>query len=145
MSLNTATHFWIEAGGMSGDPNHRHQIEFSNDLVQFFDQNALATEIVTIRLPDGSPHVRPLTYRGTDYGQWTEQWRLGLPTVNMGGPPYAGRVLKFERITAGGNVIYALEVADAGSATANAWRAQAAAAGQVAQTGGPQGREFGYW
>jgi len=142
MPLNTATHFWIEAGAMSGDPNHRHQIEFSHDLVQFFDPGALATEIVTIRLPAGTLHVRPLTYRGTDYGQWTAQWRLGLPTVNMGGPPYAGRILKFERITAGGNVIYAIEVEDAGSPTANGWRA---AGGNVEHTGGPHGREYGYW
>src|SRR5260370_31961176 len=122
MSLKSATHFWIEAGAMSGDPSHRHQIEFSNDLVQFFGKNALQSEIVTIRLPQQSLHVRPLTYRGTDYGQWSEQWRLGLPTVNMGGPPYAGRVLKFERIDAGGNVIFALQVAGTKSATFKSWR-----------------------
>jgi hypothetical protein len=63
----------------------------------------------------------------------------------MGGPPYSGRVLKFERITAGGTTIYAIEVADVGSAQANAWRTQAQAAGQVGMTAVHHGREYGWW
>ena len=130
---------------MSGDPHHRHQIEFSNDLAQFFDNNSRAAEVVTIRLPNGTMHVRPLTYRGTDYGQWTEQWRLGLPTVNMGGPAYAGRVILFRRVAIGGSYIYDLEVENVGSAAANGWRNHAQAHGEVGTTGGPNGRDFGWW
>jgi hypothetical protein len=145
MPIRTAINFWIEAGQMSGDPNHRHQIEFSNDLVQFFDQNARATEVLMIRLPNGSVHIRPLTYRGIDYGQWTEQWRLGLPTVNMGGPEYAGRVILFRKVSTGSGIIYDLEVADAGSSTARSWRRQAQRHRQLGTTGGPNGRAYGWW
>ncbi|MGD0767479.1 MAG: hypothetical protein ABSB42_04565 [Tepidisphaeraceae bacterium] len=145
MPIQTATHFWIEAGQMSGDPNHRHQIEFSNDLAEFFDNNSRDAEVVTVRLPDGSQHFRPLTYRGTDYGQWTEQWRLGLPTVNMGGPAYAGRVILFRRVATGAGHIYDLEVEDVGSPAALDWQNQAQAHGRVGVTAVHDGRNFGWW
>jgi len=73
--IANANTFWIEAGAMSGGP--RHQVEFSNDLAQFFDETSRENEIVTIRLPNGQEVARPLTYRGTDYDQWTDIWRLG--------------------------------------------------------------------
>lgn len=139
--IGNATSFWIEAGAMSGDPEHRHQIEFSNELVQFFDQQSRHNEVLTIQLPDGQPVIRPLTYRGTDYGQWTNIWRLGLPTVNMGGPPYAGRFIRFDRL---GPCLYRITVEDAGSAAVASWRQQSVFVGN---TGGdaPNGREYGYW
>ena len=147
--IKAATAFWIHAGEMSGDPNHRHQVEFTDELARFFDDNARATEILMVRLPNGQVCVRPLTYRGTDYGQWTgDIWRLGLPTARMGGPMYAGRVIKFDRISSGGNFIYDLSVEDVGSATALAWQQQAQSHGCVGTTGGGgayAGRLYGYW
>jgi len=145
MPIERATNFSIETGQMSGDPNHRHQIEFSNDLVQFFDEDARTTEVLTMRLPDGRTHIRPLTYRGTDYGQWTEQWRLGLPTVNMGGPDYAGRVILFRKSSTNSGLIYDIEVADVDSSEAGSWHRQAQRHGEVGTTGGPNGRAFGWW
>jgi hypothetical protein len=137
--IQRAATFWIEAGAMSGPPEHRHQIEFSNDLVQFFDQQSRDNEVVTIELPDGHNVVRPLTYRGTDYGQWTDIWRLGLPTVNMGGPQYAGRYIRFDRL---GPQLYRITVEDTGSAAVTNWRQQSAFVGN---TGGPNGRGYGYF
>src|SRR5262245_53010135 len=102
--IRTAGSFWIEAGSMSGGSGN--QIEFSNDVAEFFDDRAREEEIAMIRLPGGQTYARPLTYRGTDYGQWTDIWRLGLPTTSMGGPDYAGRVIKFERVVEGAIVVY---------------------------------------
>ena len=135
--IEDATTFWIEAGAMSGGP--RHQIEFSNDLAQFFDQASRDSEIITIELSEGQQLPRPLTYRGTEYDQWTSIWRLGLPTEQMGGPPYAGRFLRFDRL---GEGTYRLTVDDADSPAVSQWRQNSTV---VSSTGGPQGREFGYW
>lgn len=129
---------------MSGPPDHRHQIEFSDDLALFFRDEERADEIVSMRGNLGGPDwSRPLTYRGTDYGQWTEMWRLGLLTRRMGGPDYAGRVIRLERVTRAGNVSYRLLVAEAGSQEAGEWRTNSA--GNAAITGGPHGREYGFW
>ena len=93
MDIKNATSFWIEAGAMSSAS--RHQVELPNYLAEFFDDHSRASEIVVVRLPDGHKYTRPFVYRGTDYGQWTEQWRLHLPTVEMGGLDYPGKILKF--------------------------------------------------
>jgi hypothetical protein len=127
----------MEAGAMSGGP--RHQIEFSNELAQFFDLTSRTNEIVTIRLPNGQEVVRPLTYRGTDYDQWTDIWRLGLPTQAMGGPEYAGRYIRLDRL---GPARYQLTVEDAGSTAVAQWKSSSTV---VDNTGGAQGREYGYW
>src|SRR5262245_1417197 len=107
--IRTASSFWIEAGSMSGGSGN--QIEFANELAEFFDDRGREEEIVTVRLPGGQTYSRPLTYRGTDYGQWTDIWRLGLPTSSMGAPEYAGRVIKFDRVVQGGSVVYEIAVA----------------------------------
>jgi hypothetical protein len=97
-NIRDATVLWIEAGAMSGPPDHRHQIEFPNDIAEYFDDISRENEVVWIRTPGGPLYARPLTYRGTDYGQWTEIWRLGLLTPTMGGPQYVGRVIRFDRV-----------------------------------------------
>ncbi len=137
-TIDKAKTFWIEAGAMSGPPEHRHQIEFSNDLVQFFDKQSRDNEVLTIQLPDGTEVPRPLTYRGTDYGQWTNIWRLGLPTQNMGGPQYAGRYIRFDRIKTG---TYRIDIQNAGKEV-EGWRKQSKFVGN---TGGPNGREYGFF
>lgn len=145
-----ATHFWIEAGGMSGPPEHRHQIEFAGDLVQFFVHPVRGSEEIPMRMRGRSSVLwRPLTARGTDYGQWTEIWRLGLPTPAMGGVPYVGRVIKFQRVDlpnslSGSSVVYEVEVVDVGSPEALEWESRAQQEGETGHTGG-HGREYGFW
>jgi hypothetical protein len=132
----------MESGGMSGDPEHRHQIEFSDEVAQFFDHDARANEVIQMRFAGQPPLNRPLTYRGTDYGQWQDMWRLGLPTRNMGAPQYAGRVIKLQKVASNGGVVYEIEVADVGSPQHQNWQNQSAYTGV---TGGPAGRNYGYW
>lgn len=144
--VRTANTFWIHAGQMSGDPDHRHQLELTDDLARFFDDDARASEVITIRLPEGTMHVRPLTYRGDDYGQWSgDIWRIGLPTARMGGPVYAGRVIRLDRVSVARRVVYDLTVADVDGPEAAEWEREAEERGVVDHTGGPAGRAYGYW
>src|SRR5262249_11283242 len=116
--------------------------EFTNDVAEFFDDRAREEEIVAIRLPGGQTYSRPLTYRGTDYGQWTDIWRLGLPTRSMGAPEFAGRVIKFDRVVEGKTVVYQIAVSDPGAAEVRDWQRRSSTRGT---TGGAQGRDYGYW
>ena len=141
-NIRAVTTLWMEAGAMSGPPDHRHQIEFPNDIAEYFDDVARDDEVLLMRLPGAQLHARPLTYRGTDYGQWTEIWRLGLLTPNMGGPQYVGRVIRFDRVPTREKTIYELRVADPGSAEANGWENQSI---HTDTTGGPAGRRYGFW
>jgi hypothetical protein len=149
--IAAATHLWIEAGAMSGPPTHRHQIEFAGDLVRFFIDPNSGSEFIPIRLPSrGEVLWRPLTARGTDYGQWTEIWRLGLPTPLMGGPAYAGRVISFTRRrlhepTDNVHIVFDLEVADLGSTEAATWERDADSHGTNGRTGAGQQRRYGWW
>jgi hypothetical protein len=149
MSIRNADFFWIEAGAMSGPPAHRHQIEFANDLAEFFDDWSRDSETAPLWIAGGDVIWRPLTYRGTDYGQWTEIWRLGLHTPAMGGPQYVDRIIGFRRVVGqhdGGWVMsYELLVEDEGSPQAQQWENDSAAHGQTGVTGGPEGRRFGWY
>src|SRR5450759_942555 len=143
MAIRTAKNLWIRAGDMRGPPSARHQIEFPNDVAEFFRASERKSRTVWIRVRQRRPAwSRPLAYRGTDYGQWAEMWRLGLPTARMGGPSYAGRVIRFERVREAGNTYYRLHVSDLGSADSQSWRIASGA--NVGVTGGPFGREYGF-
>jgi len=143
MKISNAFTFWIEAGSMSSAS--RHQVELPNYLAEYFDDHSRSSELVTVRLPDGSTYTRPFVYRGTDYGQWTEQWRLHLPTVEMGGLDYPGKILKFVRLQEGGSTLYELDVIDPGSSEGAQLEIEAKRAGTLDSTGGYQGRQYGYW
>jgi len=143
MKINKASTFGIEAGAMSSAS--RHQVELPNYLAEFFDDLSRATELVTVRLPGGSTYPRPFVYRGTDYGQWTEQWRLHLPTVEMGGLDYPGKILKFVRLHEGGSALYELAVIEPGSSEAAQLEIEAKKARTLGSTGSSQGRQYGYW
>lgn len=149
MTIRTAEFFWIEAGAMSGPPAHRHQIEFANELAEFFDDWSRESETVPLALPGADVIWRPLTYRGTDYGQWTEIWRLGLHTPKMGGPQYVDQVVGFRRVVeqhdGGWLMYYELQVTGPGSNDAATWDANANAFGEAGTTGGPEGRRFGWY
>lgn len=148
--IAAAENLWIEAGGMSGPPDHRHQIEFAGSLVEFFVNPVRGSEELPMRMRGQANLIwRPLSARGTDYGQWTAIWRLGLPTLAMGGVDYAGRVIKFRRVrlqvpSFGSTVVFEVEVADVNSEAANEWCLQSERHGQRGTTGG-QGRSFGWW
>ncbi len=140
-SIEDADHFWIEAGRMSGEP--RHQTEFGEGLVRFFDQATRDNERILIRLPDGSIHERPFVVRGPHH--WTAIVRVGLPTAAQGGPQYQDRAIKFTRGHKGATFVYDLDVADPSSEQALLWRRHAAAKGHIGRTGGGGGREYGWW
>jgi len=140
LSIRNAMHLWIEAGAMSGPPEHRHQIEFAEELAQFFHAPRRDLEINLIY--GGLGVLRPLTFRGTARGQFVEIWRLGLLTPRMGGPQYVNRVVRFTRA---GRDRYVLEVADQNSASANRWLRDANRTGYVGRTGGASGRKYGFY
>jgi len=140
MSIETATHLWIEAGDLSG--GSRNQIEFSDDLVAFFDEDSRHTEQVFIAYDKTVKSYCPLTNRAQDYGQWTNIWRLGLITKAKGGMDYQGRVICLEKRKIGKAYVYVITVADLNSALHKEWIAKSIQSGT---TGGAEGRAFGYF
>lgn len=143
MPNQNATTFWMEAGSM-GTGGSRNQLEMPNDLAEFFEQEARTNEIVTIQLNPGVQHIRPFVYRGDDYGHYTERWRLCLPTARMGGPDYADRVVRFDKLLIGNALIFHLSVADNGSPEQVSWRQQSVPPnGGMGDTFG--GRGYGWW
>ena len=139
--IGDAQYLWIDAGAMSGGP--RHQTEFADDVAEFFDDDTRQMELINIRLPDGSIHVRPFTYRGEEH-HWTEIWRISLPTAAMGGPDYQHRVIRFSKVYLGRGVLYDVEAADVGSSEALAWEDETSTNGTVGQTGSGAGRRYGW-
>jgi hypothetical protein len=143
MCSPNATTFWMEAGSM-GTGGSRNQLEMPNDLAEFFGDEARTNEIVTIQLAPGVQHFRPFVYRGDDYGHYTDRWRLCLPTARMGGPDYADRVVRFDKVQIGGATVFQLTVTDRNSAAHTAWRQQSDPPnGDRGTTFG--GREYGWW
>lgn len=140
MSLNTATYLWFEAGDMSG--GSRNQIEFSDDLANFFDEEARSSEKVFIAYDKETKAFCPFTNRAQSYGQWTNIWRLGLITKAKGGADYQGRVICLEKRKIGKLYVYVISVADLNSEKHNEWVAKSVAKGV---TGGAEGRAYGYF
>jgi len=140
MSIETATHLWFEAGNMSG--GSRNQIEFSEELVRFFDDDSRAAEQVFIAYDETIKAFCPLTNRGQDYGQWANIWRLGLITKAKGGVDYQGRVICLEKRKIGKKHVYVIDVTDQNSVSHKDWIAKSI---HVSTTGGAEGRAFGYF
>lgn len=140
MSINTATYLWFEAGDMSG--GSRNQIEFSDDLAKFFDEEARSSEKVFIAYDKEIKAFCPFTNRAQDYGQWTNIWRLGLITKAKGGADYQGRVICLEKRKIGKSFVYVISVADLNSEKHKDWVAKSVAKGV---TGGAEGRAYGYF
>jgi hypothetical protein len=144
-TIEAAVHMWLEAGAMSGPPEQRHQVELAGDTVLFFDAASRRAERVWIMPPRGEGVERPLTHRGHSHGQWGDIWRLGLPTLAMGGVEYPGRILHFERRTGQDRVYYVLEVAEPESSRAAWWKRLSERDGASGTTPGAEGRLYGYW
>lgn len=140
MSIDTATHFWFEAGEMSG--GSRNQVEFSDDLVMFFDEESRTAGEVFVAYDKTIKSFCPLTNRAQDYGQWTNIWRLGLITKAKGGAEYHGRVICLEKRKIGQKFVYVIAVVDPNSIAHKDWIAKSAHTGT---TGGAEGRAFGYF
>jgi len=140
MSIETATHLWFEAGDMSG--GSRNQIEFSEELVRFFDDDSRAAEQVFVAYDKTIKAFCPLTNRGQDYGQWTNIWRLGLITKAKGGVDYQGRVICLEKRKIGQKYVYVITVTDLNSTSHKDWISKST---YVSTTGGAEGRAFGYF
>ncbi|MGC1685904.1 MAG: hypothetical protein WA734_09820 [Candidatus Acidiferrales bacterium] len=144
LDIRNARNLWIECGAMSGPPEHRHQIEFAEDLAAYFHAPHRNAQI-SLRFGQGAAHLRPLTFRGTARGQFVEIWRLGLLTRPMGGPLYANRIVRFVRLA---QDEYALDVADRGERNAQRWLRDANRMGYVGRTGAPSAkarRQFGFY
>ena len=135
--------FWLEMGAM-GTGGSRNQLEMPDELAMFFGDEAREEEIVTIQLPSGTQHVRPFVYRGDDYGHFTDRWRLCLPTARMGGPEYANRVARFDKVQIVEATVFRLTVADLNSTIHADWRQQSLRpnAGIDTTFGG---RQYGWW
>ena len=137
-----ATTFWIDAGAMQGGA--RNQLEMTDALAKYFGKQARTDEVITIQLAPGVQLVRPLVYRGDDYGHYKERWRLCLPTAHMGGPAYPNRVVRFDRLRVGGVNAFQLTVANRNSAAHKDWKAHSRGAkGGSGTTFG--GRQYGWW
>ena len=138
--MNTATFLWVEAGDMSG--GSRNQIEFSDDLVSFFDEEARTSGQVFIAYNKEIKALCHLSNRAQDYGQWTNIWRLGLITQAKGGVDYQGRVICLEKRKIGKSYVYVITVTDLNSVEHKEWVAKSKGIGM---TGGTEGRNYGYF
>lgn len=140
MTIDAATHLWFEAGDLSG--GSRNQVEFSEELVRFFDEQSREAGKVFIAFDKTTKLYCPLTNRGQDYGQWTNIWRLGLITQAKGGVDYQGRIVCFERRAVGKMYVYLITVTDPNSDIHKDWISKSTHTGS---TGGADGRRFGYF
>ena len=137
--IETARHFWMEAGMASG--MDRHQIEFPEWLARFFREPVRGRVDLRIRIGNRVWDGRPLTHKVTTLG--VEIWRFGTPTIRAGGEWIQNRVLRFTRTNDPDT--FDLAVEDVGSASANRWRKAASKSGQLGQTGGASPRQYGVY
>lgn len=142
MPISNATVFWIEAGAMQGDSHNG--LEIPPELAEFFGPDAFLDGSIFMNWAPGIVRERPFILRDKDdYAHKKDRVRLWLPTSRMGGPLYVGRVVRFEKLSAGGFLLFSLDVADVNSVDHVAWRQQSQASGQSGLTEGK--REWGYW
>lgn len=140
MTVGNAKHLWFEAGDMSG--GSRNQVEFSEELVKFFDEDSRAAGQVFVAYDSKTKAYCPLANRGKDYGQWSSIWRLGLITEDKGGQPYPEKIIHLEKKLIGKRFVYLIEVIEPNSAEHDSLLANSSEQGI---TGGAEGRAFGYW
>jgi hypothetical protein len=140
MPIHAAVNLWLEAGEMSG--GSRNQIEFSDELVKFFDPSSLGAGQIFIAYDSKIKGNCPISDRGTDYGQRVNIWRLGLITEDKGGQSYPGRIIHFEKKLIGKKYVYVIKVHDFNSSEHKSLVSQSTFTGM---TGGTSGRAYGYW
>lgn len=140
MTIVGATHLWFEAGDMSG--GSRNQVEFSDELVKFFDEDSRNSGKVFVAYDSKTKAYCPLANRGQEYGQWSNIWRLGLITEDKGGEPYPGKIIHLEKRLIGKRYVYLIEVIEPDSPEHKSLLANSI---QTGVTGGSEGRAFGHW
>lgn len=137
-NISTASALWIEVGKASGI--ERHQVEFPFWLASFFGQPEKKRIDLTLVNKKKSWTGRPLTYKQTTFG--VDIWRLGMPTVTMGGEPIQDRVIRFKRTPQAHRFEFA--IADLDSSQSKKWLREASSFGHLGRTGGSHSRRCGY-
>jgi hypothetical protein len=137
--LGAAGTLWIEAGAMSG--GSRNQVEFSEELAEFFGPIERATRLLRIRANAKEWDDRPLSHKITTFG--VEIWRLSLPTENSGGFYYPGKVICLRRFTNRDGQYVEVDVAGPRSQKYARWRSTAHRQGYVGLTSGQ--RAYGFF
>lgn len=133
-----ATHFWIEVGKASGI--ERHQIEFPKHLASFFGQPKKKRVDLTLVNDATTWPGRPLSYKRTSFN--VDIWRLGMPTVTMGGEVIQNRVIRYSRTKI--KKVFKFEISDLSSNSATAWLNECSLGGHLGQTRGAHPRRYGY-
>ncbi|HTD08440.1 MAG TPA: phospholipase D family protein [Solirubrobacteraceae bacterium] len=130
---------WVEARGQSGGSDN--QLELPREAYRFFrlgggHSNHLIGQPVLVS--GGSEWTdRKLTWHGQ--GKMNTMERLNLPTLKMGGFPYAGATILFVRERSR----YRLTVARTGDPVVRAWRRASRAAGHEYRLGRTSPRRCG--
>ena len=125
---------------MSG--GSRNQVEFPEELAEFFAPPIDAQRWLTIMAGARTWNDRPLSAKRTTFG--VAIWRLSLPTQTQSGMRYADRVIRFERVQGpGGREAFRIAVTDLGSDVHERWQQEALDGGEVGTTSGD--RKYGVY
>jgi hypothetical protein len=139
-NLNKAEYFFLEVGAGSGPPGARHQVEFPEALARLFGPVHRGPRLITLTDSNHVWNNRPLSYKTTTYG--VEIWRLGMPTLQMGGVPISERVIQFTK-TPKDNT-YGIEVVDTHSAEFRCWTTIANVSGHLGTTMAQRSLIYGF-
>ncbi len=139
--IEFATTLFIEVGAGSGPPHARHQVEFPESIVRYFGKPRQGRRDLTLIAGNKSWRNRPLSFKQTTFG--VAIWRLGMPTQTTGGDPVAQRVIRFERTAKRWQFRY--RVLDVNGREHRQCIADANLHGHLGSTGGPSGRQFGFF
>lgn len=137
-NINRAQSFWIEVGKGSGI--QRHQVEFSRELASFFGKPIVRKRGLTLQNDNDTWSERPFSHKKTSYN--VDIWRLGMPTINMGGVPIKDRIIKYMRTS--DPKVYSFQVTDIASNEAASWFDECNRFGHIGKTSGVHGRRYGY-
>ena len=137
-TISQAAEFWIEVGKGSGI--QRHQVEFSESLVEFFGPISRTKRILTLQKGRKKWDDRPLSHKVTTFD--VEIWRLGMPTIAKGGYPIQDRIVWFQRTET--PLEFTFDVADVDSSKARKWEARTNLLGHMGQTKGMHLRRYGF-
>lgn len=140
-SIAEAEYFFIEVGAGSGPPETRHQVEFSESLVQFFGEPLWGRQDLTLRRSGRVWYERPLTHKLTTYD--VDIWRLGMPTQASGGIPISFRAIQFKRTS--DPIVFEFKVADLDSDEYREWVSLANLNGHLGSTRGQRARQYGFY
>lgn len=131
--------FWVEVGGPSGGSGN--QLELPRRAQRFFgydfddyddDHHTIGHPVLTVSAAQWSD--RPLTWHGNNRME-----RINLPTTAQSGLIYAHQVVLFQR----SGTSFEITVAAPGSARAERWREESAAAGTLYRFSGGSNRLCG--